>query len=143
MVIWSKKFATGSLTLDQQHRVLIDHINALEEHLHATQPTPEAMECLINLVDYITDYADVHFKVEEQCMDRFRCPAHAENQQAHEQFQEVIGKFRREFDRRGLKGDLLKTLHEFMERWIQGHILKIDSQLQPCMRASSRPGSES
>jgi len=137
MILWTEKFATGSPILDQQHRVLIDTINDLGGHLTNPNFKLEELALLINQVDYIADYADMHFKGEEQCMERFHCPAHAQNQQAHAQFCDVIHEYKSGFEKHGFKLELLKALHEYMERWIQDHILQIDTQLRPCMEASS------
>ena len=136
MIIWTEKFATGSVNLDQQHRVLIDTINELGGHLTNPNFNPQEFELLINQVDYIADYADVHFKGEEECMERFRCPAHAQNQQAHAKFRKAIQEYKTGFEKHGFNMELLQTLHEYMEKWIQDHILKIDTQLQPCIEAS-------
>ena len=34
MLAWNNDFATGLETIDKQHRMLIDHINRLEEIIH-------------------------------------------------------------------------------------------------------------
>src|ERR1039458_9265786 len=86
MIIWTKEFETGFAKLDQQHRLLIENINLLNEMLHTTNPTMEELEFMVNLVDYLDGYATFHFKGEEQCMESYRCPAHAQNQQEHERF---------------------------------------------------------
>src|ERR1017187_8832912 len=72
MILWTKQFETGSAKLDQQHRLLIDNINLLEEQLHITNPGREELEFAVHLVDYLEAYANIHFKGEEKCMESYR-----------------------------------------------------------------------
>jgi len=97
IVLWDERFATGSSTLDHQHRVLMDHVNHLAGMLTNTNPTLKECDFLIHLVDFLESYAASHFKFEEQCMESYRCPAHARNKEAHGQFMSYIQEFNRRF----------------------------------------------
>ena len=134
MIIWTKEFETGFAKLDQQHRLLIENINLLNEMLHTTNPTMEELEFMVNLVDYLDGYATFHFKGEEQCMESYRCPAHAQNQQEHARFRGFIRDYKRLCEIQGFKVELLKNLHDVLSKWIKEHILKIDTQLKPCIQ---------
>lgn len=133
MILWTKEFETGSAQLDQQHRLLIDHINLLEEQLHAANPTSEELAFAVHLVEYLQAYANIHFKTEEDCMETHRCPAHAENRQAHEEFRGFIRDYKRLCEIQGFELELLRNLHNLMRSWIREHILKIDTQLKACI----------
>lgn len=141
MILWTKEFETGSAVLDQQHQQLIDHINLLEELLYTTNLTMEEAEFTVNLVDYLDAYAKIHFDGEEKCMESYRCPAHVQNQQEHERFREFIRNYNRLFVSEGFQVAQLRKLHEMMRTWITNHILKIDTQLRPCIPPSLRGGS--
>jgi hemerythrin len=140
MILWTEQFRTGSAMCDQQHRLLIDHINLLEDQLHATNPTREEVEYAVYLVDYLEAYADLHFNGEEKCMESYRCPAHAQNQQEHERFRGFIRDYRRRCESEGFKLELIRSLHVMMRTWITEHILRIDTQLRPCIPPSLRGG---
>ena len=140
MILWTEKYATGIEVLDQHHRVLIDSINRLGEQLHNSNPTLADVALMIELVAYLGTYADIHFWSEEKCMESHRCPAHAENQQAHAQFREFIQNYQRQCEHRGFNLELLRELHEKMQVWIQDHILKIDTQLRPCISGAIQAG---
>ena len=133
MIVWTKQFETGIEKLDQQHRVLIDSINLLDEQLQNTNPTIEEANCIVRLVDYLEGYANIHFNGEEKCMEAYRCPVHALNQQEHERFRGFIRDYKRLFEHQGFKVELLRNLHEVIRTWITEHILKIDTQLKPCI----------
>lgn len=134
MVHWDERFATGSSTLDQQHQVLINNVNHLGGMLANTNPTKEECEFLIHLVDFLKSYAQTHFQFEEQCMESYRCPAHARNKQAHEKFMMFINDFHEHCKVGGLRQENLKNLHATLSLWIEEHILQIDVQLKACIK---------
>jgi hemerythrin len=134
MVHWTEQFVTGSGTIDQQHRMLINNINHLESMLTETNPTREEGEFLIHLVDFLEAYAGTHFQFEEECMERYRCPAHAQNKQAHERFLALIQQFKERCRTEGFRLDVLRSLHQTLSSWIQEHILQVDTQLRPCIK---------
>ncbi|MGB7768001.1 MAG: bacteriohemerythrin [Verrucomicrobiia bacterium] len=134
MILWTEQFVTGSSTIDQQHRMLINNINHLESMLTETNPSREECEFLVHLVDFLESYAGTHFQFEEHCMEKHRCPAHAQNKQAHEKFLKFIHQFKERYEREGLRLDVLRSLHQFLSSWIEEHILQVDTQLRPCIK---------
>lgn len=138
MIHWTEQFETGSTKLDQQHRLLIDNINLLEEQLCNTNPTRAELEFAVHLVEYLEAYANIHFKGEEKCMQSYRCPALAKNQLEHERFRAFIHDYKNRCETEGFKVELLRKLHEAMRTWIVEHILSLDTQLRPCISKAAR-----
>jgi len=134
MVQWTDKYTTGSDTLDQQHQTLIDNINRLEEMLLISHPSREQFEAMIEVVDFLEFYASAHFKAEEACMEAYRCPAHAQNKQAHADFLKYFNDFKEHNRAKGFPRDIIVQLHDVASRWIHEHILQIDTRLRPCMK---------
>lgn len=139
MISWTKEFETGIEALDQQHRLLIEHINLLGEQLQNPTHTWAEAEFAVHLVDYLEAYANVHFQSEEKCMESHRCPVHAQNRQEHERFRGFIRNYKRLCEIEGFKVELLRNLHELMSSWIEQHILKIDTRLKPCIQSDKFP----
>lgn len=139
MIIWTKEFETGSANLDLQHRLLIDNINNLGNHLENLSPTPEAREFAAYLVDYLETYANMHFMIEEKCMESHRCPAHEENRQQHEKLRAYLQNYRKRAKAEGFKVEQLQDLHRVFLIWVREHILKIDTQLKPCIQQERGP----
>lgn len=129
MLKWSEEFATGTSLVDTQHRMLIEKINELERLLAG--PPPPAKLCN-DFLDYLHLYVVTHFKFEEQCMDRAKCPAHEQNKKAHADFLGAYGKFEEQLKKEGPKLDLLKNIHTTASNWIKQHILTVDIQLRQC-----------
>jgi hemerythrin len=74
-------------------------------------------------------------------MESHRCPSCAQNRREHERFRGFIHNYKRLCELEGFKMDLLKNLHGLIQNWIQGHILKIDTQLRPCIPPIPQSGS--
>jgi len=129
MLIWSDQFATGVALVDTQHKMLIDKINTLEKLVAGPAPTKPQCDELLN---FLGSYVVTHFKYEEGCMEKMRCPAHEKNKSAHAAFLAVFAKFKARYGAEGPKPDLLKELHGAAADWIKNHILSIDIQMKHC-----------
>ncbi len=136
MVLWNEQFETGLDRIDLQHRMLINNINHLEEMLADTNPTREECEFLTHLVDFLESYAETHFQYEEQCMESYRCPAHQKNKEGHAQYREFFRTFKARCRSEGFRPEVLKDLHRMASAWIEHHILRVDTQLRPCIKKS-------
>ena len=133
MLLWDEKFATGSPTIDEQHRQLIRHLNQFESLLVQTNPTGKDVAFIIKFLDFLEDYVDSHFSYEEKCMESYRCPAHQKNQQAHQNFRQMFQRFKKTIHKEGFRTEMLVELNQTINVWIQDHILRVDTQLKPCL----------
>ena len=131
MLTWNEQFATGSALVDTQHRMLIEKINLLEQLLNGPPPSKAVCDDLLN---FLGSYVVTHFKFEEQCMEKAKCPAHEINKQAHAALLGVFGKFKERYLAEGPKPELLRSLHTAAADWIKNHILSIDIKLRNCQK---------
>jgi len=139
MLIWHEKYETGHATIDTQHKMLVTYINRLEGLLKTTNPTRQECEFIVAMVEFLEAYVDSHFQFEEQCMDRYRCPAHGKNKQAHQDFIVFFKHFKERYAAEGFRQDILSELHKNVHDWILGHILQIDTQLRDCVPKTPPP----
>ncbi|MDR3377328.1 MAG: hemerythrin family protein [Verrucomicrobiae bacterium] len=137
MLSWSDRFETGDAVIDSQHKTLIDYLNRLESIARNTNFDREEAEFILNLVDFVEIYTIAHFKNEEACMARHRCPAHQKNKDAHAHFLGFFHDFKRRFEIEGCRPEVLNALHQACSDWILQHILGIDLQLKPCLRRAT------
>jgi hemerythrin len=139
MMLWTEQFATGSDKIDLQHRALINNVNHLEELLTITNPTREECEFVIQLLDFLEDYARTHFEFEEQCMARYRCPAHEKNKRAHDQFRMFSRELKARYRAGGFSREIILCLHATVSRWIGEHMLQVDTQLRASIKGEPLP----
>ncbi|HUC86134.1 MAG TPA: hemerythrin domain-containing protein [Candidatus Acidoferrales bacterium] len=140
MLKWTEKFETGNALLDAQHRMLITYINRLEPFTRVTNPTPQEIDLFLRVVEFLENYALTHFKDEENCMLRFKCPAYRDNKQAHTEFLDFYRQFSRRLSFEGCRPELVKELHQACVAWIQRHILRIDVQLKSSLEQVATGG---
>lgn len=134
MINWEERLATGSDTIDGQHKMLILHINQLEGMLKNFKPDARHIEFAQSLVAFLEQYAATHFKYEEQCMECHLCPAHEQNREQHSQFIEFFGRFHAKYQVEGFSLESFQALHQMTSSWIVSHILRIDTQLKPYVK---------
>jgi hemerythrin len=139
MLRWSEEFEIGHAVIDAQHKLLVNYINRLEGLSRVTNPNRQEVEFILKLVSFMETYIDEHFKLEEDCMESHRCPAHQENKEAHRKFMVFFQEFKKHFEAEGVRPAVLAGLHEACCTWIQRHILRIDMQLKPCLNRTAAP----
>lgn len=137
MLQWTDKFETGHSFIDAQHRMLISYVNRLEVLSQNPNPSREDVELVFRFLEFLETYILTHFKDEEDCMFRFRCPAHQENKQAHSEFLDFFRHMKRRLETEGCRPELVKELYEACVAWIRRHILRIDTQLKRCQTLPS------
>jgi len=114
---------------------LFDNVNRLEGLLDQTNFNRQEMEFILSIVNFLESYAKEHFKLEEECMNRFNCPVHQINQEAHRHFLVAVETYQNKCRTHGFRLEVLKELHQFMHDWLKHHIMGIDVQLKSCIAA--------
>lgn len=139
MLEWNAQFETGHSLIDAQHRMLISYINRLEELSGKANDAREEVELFVRFLEFLEDYILTHFREEENCMYRYRCPAHFDNKKAHTEFLDFFRGLKRRFGLEGYQPDLARELVVGCMAWVQRHILRIDVQLRPCQTPFLHP----
>lgn len=132
---WTAAMSTGVPELDQQHKVLIAHLNRLTEAMSQGHGKEQLDETL----DFLSLYAVKHFADEEADMAEYACPSAEENKRAHAEFVERFGQIRENVATRGVTArDLIRTTYA-LTTWLVSHIEGCDTQLKACLapRATS------
>lgn len=125
---WKESMSTGVTEIDGQHQALIQQLNRLEEVVKV-DPDAVRQEHILDMFDYLTDYARTHFGDEERQMETFACEVAEENKKAHKQFIEMITELREEYHEGVPTAQLAQEIHERLGDWFVNHICTIDRQL--------------
>ena len=120
--------ATGVDSVDFEHQTLIERIN----ELHGACLAGTAREELLKMLAFLGDYAQSHFKSEENIMDQHRCPARGKNKVAHTQFLKDYGNLVETVKRDGASTTAVIQLKEMLGNWLKNHICKVDTHLRGC-----------
>jgi hemerythrin-like metal-binding protein len=129
MLLWNEKYATGDSLIDSQHRMLISYINQLEGLARIANPSVQDFERFLRFVEFLETYVLTHFKDEDACMNRARCPAYEENKRGHSEFLDFFREIKLRLGTEGCHPALVKKLHESCTTWVKQHVFRIDVQL--------------
>ncbi len=126
---WDGSLETGTRIVDVQHKFLIDIINDLADAINQKK----VMISIGKIINLLKHYTEWHFGREEDCMERFQCPAYEVNKKAHGWFIETLESFQREFRETGGSEEIARRMYHELTQWLVQHIKKIDTQLEPCI----------
>ncbi|TRZ93310.1 MAG: hypothetical protein D4R84_10650 [Rhodocyclaceae bacterium] len=122
MIEWTNEFALGIDELDEQHRGLVDMINALEASTHSGAGPEAVPGHLARLSDYVRD----HFSFEERLMAGGGCSPDLVTRHCgeHAYFRCVLKDLTSEFES-GTRS-VTTPLIEYLVHWLLHHIVVVD-----------------
>jgi len=127
---WDESMSTGVLRLDSQHKMLIERFNKFTDIVESHGDIRNAAE---EALDFLQFYATWHFKHEEECMEKYNCPAAAENAKAHKEFLTQFGDLYEHWQNGTMDKETARETHAKLAAWIVDHILRVDTRLKPCV----------
>jgi len=121
---WDESMSVHVDALDVQHQQLISLIN---EAYDALQRHDE--HHMTTLISKMTDYAHMHFAVEENLLKKHGYQDLEGHRFQHSQFIQDVTNFRKsQFDRTNLS-----QIFVYLSRWLKAHILEEDRKYIPYM----------
>ena len=129
VIAWDEpSMSTGVDSIDSQHQTLIEHIN----ELHTACLAGTAKEELLEMLAFLGEYVQSHFKHEEGIMQQHQCPVRGKNKAAHIQFlkdfESLVGIVKRD----GASTAAVIQLKEMLGNWLKNHICSVDTNLRSC-----------
>jgi hemerythrin len=132
IIRWTSDFAVGIEEIDEQHRALVDMINALDASTH-TQYSPENMRRLLSeLGDYVRD----HFGFEERLMAGGGCSPEFVTRHCgeHAYFRSVLRDLTADFE--SGRRSITVALIEYLVHWLLHHIAVVDRAMAHQLNAT-------
>ena len=134
LIQWDEaRMTTGVASIDEQHQELIGMIN----RLHRACISGSGKAELRQMMNFLGEYVQTHFKHEEGLMEEHRCPAKQKNQMAHQKFLKDFQKLVAAFESRGETTSILLDLRRLVADWLVNHICSVDTKLRGCSKACS------
>ena len=120
---WNEHFNTGLITVDKQHKKLVDILNSLASHIAYNSSEDD----LNTIFDELANYTIYHFETEEAIWHKYlpNDSLDSDHQAIHQQFVKTILKLKAEQDTRPLI-ELAEEALGFLARWLASHILETD-----------------
>ncbi|MBK8476111.1 MAG: bacteriohemerythrin [Opitutaceae bacterium] len=129
VIQWNENQMTTSVpSIDEQHRRLIDLINAV----HETVQKGRGGDDLMRQLNYLGEYAQDHFAHEEKIMVTHHCPIAGKNKEAHARFLRDYQALVQSAHQHGPTPELGQDVKKLLGDWLTSHICKIDTNLRGC-----------
>jgi len=120
---WSEDFVIGVPEIDNQHKALVEKLNNLVDTYN---DNPEKIR---DALDFLIDYALLHFETEESFMEQYNYPGLEEQIEEHRKFTKTVNKFVDDFLMMGATPEIAKRIEEELIEWIKHHILNVDKKI--------------
>ncbi len=125
LVQWSDELSVGIQEIDEQHRVLVNLLNQLNDAIQHHHGSVAAQAILGELVDY----TKIHFAVEESLMRILGYPGYDDHKALHDQLIDEVKELQEKLAT-GKKSISFELLH-FLKMWLTKHIMDEDQQYGP------------
>lgn len=117
---WDESFSVGVSEMDRQHRRIIDLINSLIEK----QAIEVDSEIISDTLTRMLEYANEHFRREEQYMLESAYPDYSRQRGEHNEFRKKTAFFSIDIIRG--KATIPKEILTYLKDWWTNHILESD-----------------
>ena len=126
--LWSSNLSTGHPRIDEDHRKLFEMINAFYDAIEQKKGPEVTGKVLNNLVMYYT----VHFRREEEAMQRIGYAGYLEHKLAHDDFVKEVSSLKKNFD----AGVTISPIFvgRMLTDWLRHHIATIDIKLAAALK---------
>ena len=120
-IIWNKELSIGNMMIDSVHKRLIDIYNEMIEFIQSEHNR----EDFAIILSKMTDYSLMHFKREEEYMNKMGYPALIDHRNDHKDYIYKVAMYN--IDLASSIPPELDEVAAFIEKWWIHHILEIDT----------------
>ncbi len=128
LISWSEQLSVGIDSIDDQHKKLINMINALDDALAEGR----ADDVLQKIFDGLTVYTVKHFSYEEDLFALYNYPETQDHNKEHQALIEEVKSLQKKMK----EGDFMIGIEvmSFLKLWLTNHILKTDMAYAPYLK---------
>jgi hemerythrin len=127
-IAWTSDLDTGIEAIDQQHRKIVDYINALEVAIRDKDSAATG-----RVLDGLEEYCRVLFAFEEALQVKVGYKHAKSHKMVHDLFAKRMAKYR---ERRKAGDDVADNLLEALNSWLLLHIKREDKNFVPDVKRS-------
>lgn len=126
---WKDEYRTGIKSVDSQHQQLFQIINDLIGAIHDTNSSKEVLN---KAIQKMTEYAEFHFKHEEEIFRAYQYPSADDHHQKHELFKKTV----QDLFEKNQTQEMMKTaVLAILKDWWLKHILVEDMTYAPFIKS--------
>ncbi|MFW5734844.1 MAG: bacteriohemerythrin, partial [Oceanidesulfovibrio sp.] len=128
LITWTNELSVGIGSIDDQHRMLVDLINELNEAMKQRK----ANDVILDVLDRLKAYVVEHFAHEEKLFDRHGYPESQSHKEVHRKFVDQVSAF--ETQLKNGRVTLSMEIMKFLKDWLTGHIMGTDKKYAPFLK---------
>jgi hemerythrin len=121
-VKWNRTLCVGVKQIDEQHKTLIERLNAVASAVAARQGEREIVKSL----DFLSEYTLVHFSAEETLMKESAYPEMSQHVAKHDEFKNTLATMEQELNEDGATPLLADAVEKLLVNWLVNHIRSVD-----------------
>lgn len=137
-VKWTDALSVGVELIDEQHKMLIEHLNNLAKAVEQQHGATEMTDTL----GFLIDYTDFHFSMEERNMEAHGYPEFEAHKAKHEEFKAILSDMEIQFRDDGPTTILAESIDALLVSWLLKHIRVVDVELGAFFKSNGITPSE-
>lgn len=122
IIEWDDSLSVGIHLIDEQHKMLIQRLQAL---VHAIA-TYQSVNEIVKTLDFLIEYTTFHFSTEEKHMKEMNYPEVEYHTTQHEEFKATLRDLTVDFEEEGATRALAESVNTFLMNWLVTHIKAVD-----------------
>ncbi len=123
LIEWSSELSVGIDSIDEQHKKLVNMINALND----AQLTGSSNELLGKIFTGLAAYTQKHFTYEENMFAEHGYSDSQEHKRQHNELISQVVELKEKF-MENPQGTINADLMQFLKRWLTNHIMRTDKE---------------
>jgi len=136
METWSEALRTGVVELDEQHQLIFRRAAVVRDAVLTGRGKGEVKAA----IDFLADYAAVHFETEARYMRLAAFPDQRFHLDEHAQLEKELKAAAEAWAAEGDSVELALEVAALVENWLTGHILEHDRRLASWLQLAGRTG---
>src|SRR5512140_2771405 len=130
---WAADLETGNAAIDNDHREIFRRINSFEEACREGEGVNE----LTRLCEFVEEYVDRHFHLEEELMKAQAYPDRSTHTKLHAEFRDRFGVVKEELRAEGPGAHQAIVANYLLGKWWDEHISKTDKALAAFLKTKA------
>lgn len=122
---WTPDLAVGVDKIDEQHKMLYEEVNKLFEACRHGQ----AKEVIGDMLSFLKEYTQKHFKDEEKYMQSIDYPGYLKHKKLHDNFILELEKINNEYSQSGNSLVIIVSVNSMIVNWLNYHIFIEDKKI--------------
>ena len=121
-IIWTSDLSVGIELIDEQHKMLIKHLNDLSESLKEQR----GLAKITTTLNFLIEYTDFHFTAEEKHMAANDYQELENHKKKHAEFKTTLSNMEEDLQEEGATQLLADSMDALLVKWLFEHIRLVD-----------------